>query len=1140
MKYSIGVLLFVSLLTNAQRDSNNQALRHLQGKITALVAGYENVLGVYKNPFLGAFTVEDANAVYDTLLRRSSGLLCSDSPLFKIQDELKSLKPKTAKINVPLLEEVIEDAELLLSQDNDANNRHDLQSNLLALQSSLDYLYRFMPVEKMPDNEKKPDQPKKEEKKPDQPEKKVEYPDASDAYNPHTKELQGDKSKQKKTVVVEVDFITPLLGQTVYTQIVRNHATPFKTSARPWDQQTTVIGKADADARNMIVHPLGKRQVKLFVTPGYMPAQAETPGVEIRADGMGGYNAILAQDYEHFVVPLNHLGQSQLSAFQQAVLTEPVGFDGAEWPGKIKSALLDSCKPDTHDHAAIAKAVAQHISHNYLYSTGARPELDPIDALKAGAFQCDMAAYIMVSILRDVYKIPCRSVSGYRAKKYQNGKDGKSYLALPEDGHAWVEVFHDGSWHPYDPTPIKKDKPDEKDQEENKSEYSSISLDDTSHDETSDDNPSQEKTDEQAAKKTDKEPDKKEEKPAAGEGNKSEEQKPYFLPDLVDTLSNLNIEDDPANPLRTHMLKVLLIELLNPLKNSDDANHRLNLFKSLYASYEPRLSPLLGQALRFNKDPHDHLIAWLKQIEGNIFSQDINKTYQDCVHINSMLALYKKIVDCDDIKMRCDDASAHIDQIIHDLLPLKDKDAGDLALAEDFKDQSPDLLWKTIQRDYSLATVGQNGPTHEFAKDVKAGKHNDKLLLNALYDHTNFILNSANRAGILLGKTWLRDKRKVGRDLLPLQRLDDWTRALMTNPSLDLVESIQQGASYVLAKRIKVPIATAKKELEAERMTIVGFDTSGSMAGRHSEFQAALIAAFVCRALSDISPLGKHRHRILLVPFDDKVGKTLKVTNVQEALNLISGHQELLKNTGGGTDIQGFMLQAFKLIAEAQDNKHPFETANIILMTDGEAPIDYEELRRARESIHRDTPLQTMFVAIGQTNPELQKFSLESKRIGAEKGFYSEFNSYEIDKIVNDARSFDPKKYESYYYSSESAEKIPARAKQHAAQAGRKASELAEAIHERLTVYNYKNYLERLAQNKPQELYNKRKLEHWIYEVRQMIAKYKAFHDERSLNFMLYNLMIKFERIGQVRLTDLNHHENEQLVHLLENPLHVT
>ena len=77
----------------------------------------------------------------------------------------------------------------------------------------------------------------------------------------------------------------------------------------------------------------------------------------------------------------------------------------------------------------------------------------PLDALNKGAFQCDGS--LGLAGFEDRYEIPTRVVGGYRAKKYKKGKEN-SFLVLQNDLHVWVEVYADGAWHTFDPTPIKR------------------------------------------------------------------------------------------------------------------------------------------------------------------------------------------------------------------------------------------------------------------------------------------------------------------------------------------------------------------------------------------------------------------------------------------------------------------------------------------------------------------------------------------------------------------------------------------------------------------------------------------------------------------------------------------------------------
>jgi len=58
-------------------------------------------------------------------------------------------------------------------------------------------------------------------------------------------------------------------------------------------------------------------------------------------------------------------------------------------PEKFKFAVVNKFDPKI-DHnskaAELAKTLATHLAKDYLYSTGARPEVDPITALQAGHF----------------------------------------------------------------------------------------------------------------------------------------------------------------------------------------------------------------------------------------------------------------------------------------------------------------------------------------------------------------------------------------------------------------------------------------------------------------------------------------------------------------------------------------------------------------------------------------------------------------------------------------------------------------------------------------------------------------------------------------------------------------------------------
>ena len=289
----------------------------------------------------------------------------------------------------------------------------------------------------------------------------TKYPEFGDFYKPHIKQIpEGDSSNE--IVIAEANIETPLFGQIVYSAIVRNTGYPFQTSF--FTQQGTIGQGTDLNNEPRVLGPLlpdkylivrlrGATHIKLLVPSGYRPLQPFTNVATIHADGKGSYDLTLVNEgLQEVIVPLRLNEGLSLSSLEQDVFTRAIGFEISEWPESIQKEVLAVYGVD-EDVKTIAQAVAHHLATCYKYSKQARTESDPIDAIRAGYLQCDMAAYAMVGILRDVYRIPCRAVVGFRAKKAKGATEAKSYVLLSEEGHAWVEVFYDDQWHAYDPTP---------------------------------------------------------------------------------------------------------------------------------------------------------------------------------------------------------------------------------------------------------------------------------------------------------------------------------------------------------------------------------------------------------------------------------------------------------------------------------------------------------------------------------------------------------------------------------------------------------------------------------------------------------------------------------------------------------------
>ena len=1179
-------------LSNTPSDAKASEQDELQKEISAkelqireLATEYHKLLGPYSNPFALVFTTDEGNRLYQKMLTRKEDGRNVRSPLDMVSISLKKTYVEKTPLDWKLLNYVVDDAKKLLAKHPPASITNtvilqNLQSELYALNQSIEYLRRFRvnevvdrdgeKVEK--EEEKKPEEKKKEKKEKKEKKKTPpKYPELPEEYDPHTKDTDkgGDGESEEEHRLIEANFSTPYWGYVRFSNIKRHGENRFR--------QTKLMDtplpppRYKHTGKEMIVNTFGKTSVKMFLPPLHRPLQPEDPRATISRTETGGYVLNISDPSITSVkIPvIKNSGIAFINPMDKESLVEEVGVKKEEWPADIQAAIFrkyseadGKTKP-----LEVAQAISDFISKEYLYSVDKRPERDPIDAMKAGAFQCDMAALIMVAILRDVYKIPSEAIGGFRGKQFRGGADKKSYLVVPAEGHAWIEVFHNGEWHMFDPTPIKKDRKTKNDGE--KSEYSDIKLDNTLDPENEDSDSdemqegegtgdsnldelhkrlkeSQKKHAKEGKKTHDK--DKKEGKGKDKNKDKKEsdqdgsgEDGGMSLDDLVKQLEVGSIEMGPnnkgRNPLRDRALRTLFKLTVDPNKYGLEIQNRLNQLARIIKAYgSDQMTALFQDALSAHANNHPGIVDWLDQISILMPKQEVNKSFQELYKATLAVSIYASLLDKDGSK-----GSVAVPKKLLSLLAkaqeelrkLSHADAADIGLVQELIKELPPVARQLLRKDYDFSELGPNAPTRNIAKDLKNQKLNDLRLLSILGPHTDFILNATPRPEYAPLRTWQRQYGKTGKDILPLERFSDLGRSFMGQPGKSLEENMQEGTAFMKAHRRRVFIPKNKGTAEAERITIVLYDTSKSMAGEPGRFQAGLIGAFTAKALSDISPTGRHRHKVLIIPFDDNPGEATRVTNTQEALNVIRNYQEQLKNTGGGTNIQAALIQAMAIIAEAEKRSgEPLAAANIVLMTDGQAQINVPELVQARNAIDRDTPLQVMFAAINQTSEELKEFANNSRGVWAEGGYYREFTSQDISEVLQESDS-PPKIKKSHFYSDKRGQEIPTPVYRLMDQAINEARDLQTQISYANTYTSARDHLTQFERVKWNFVEHKeRQLEMWIIKLRQFLED-NAFKNPRVKEKIIDDIMINFEKITGVEFNDLSDHEQGHLGNML-------
>ena len=99
-------------------------------------------------------------------------------------------------------------------------------------------------------------------------------------------------------------------------------------------------------------------------------------------------------------------------------------------------------------------AIQKYLENNYAYTTSNLPQ-DAEDPVSVFLFQkkaghCEYFATSMVLLLRQL-GIPARIVNGFLEGEFNN--IGEFYLVRQTDAHSWVEVYFNGVWVPFDPSP---------------------------------------------------------------------------------------------------------------------------------------------------------------------------------------------------------------------------------------------------------------------------------------------------------------------------------------------------------------------------------------------------------------------------------------------------------------------------------------------------------------------------------------------------------------------------------------------------------------------------------------------------------------------------------------------------------------
>ncbi len=231
--------------------------------------------------------------------------------------------------------------------------------------------------------------------------------------------------------------------------------------------------------------------------------------------------------------------------------------------------------------------------------------------------------------------------------------------------------------------------------------------------------------------------------------------------------------------------------------------------------------------------------------------------------------------------------------------------------------------------------------------------------------------------------------------LEPIGGVDDMASAVIGDPRSVLLDL---AAGKLLARRYVGwrPQQSSERRLRNEvRVYVV--DGSSSMLGPRARMRDALLLSELTTLSARLQDAARSGDQVLYYRyFNDKVGETRRVATAEDAALAVD---DILGNLRyGGTNIQAALMASFEQIRLAVVDDPDLARAQIVLVTDGEAPIDEGLLRRAREGVG-GIPVGVSIIALGAQNPELRELAARQRARG-ERVFYQFVDDEELRRIV--------------------------------------------------------------------------------------------------------------------------------------------
>jgi hypothetical protein len=230
--------------------------------------------------------------------------------------------------------------------------------------------------------------------------------------------------------------------------------------------------------------------------------------------------------------------------------------------------------------------------------------------------------------------------------------------------------------------------------------------------------------------------------------------------------------------------------------------------------------------------------------------------------------------------------------------------------------------------------------------------------------------------------------------LAPARGPSDLPDAIIDDPRTIVGEL----ASGTLLTRRYLAVETTTTERPGLRndVRVYVLDGSGSMLGPRSRMRdALLINELVTLAARLQDPARAGNPVLYFCYFDLEVGRMQRIATAAEAHEAI---EEIIATVrAGGTDIQKALAASFDQLRQARASDPDLVRAQVVLVTDGEAPVVLGEVEAARAAVG-ELPIGVSIIALGQENPTLRLLAGQQRSQG-QPVFYQYMSDTELKDI---------------------------------------------------------------------------------------------------------------------------------------------